>query len=117
MEEDKFSMDSENKKFSISEYKREVVKDDIIKMKKMMVIKPWEYIPVIGVIIYIIRFQYAVQGIDRGLLRKKIWKWHVIVTLVGLLYISAALMLLTPYLTYFIIKKSITETEQEMERD
>ena len=117
MQNDKLPTDIEDKIFSLEKYKIAVVKDDIKKLKKMMVIKSWEHIPVIGAIGYTIRFQYAVQGIDRGLLRKKIWKWHVIVTIIGLLYITAALMLLTPWITYYIIQKSIVDTEQEMERD
>ena len=107
----------EDTNFSITQYKKDIVKDDIKKLKKMMVIKSWEHIPIIGGLSYAVRFQYAVQGIDRGLLRKKIWKWNTIVLLCGLVYITGVIFLLTPWLTHFIIQKAITETENQMIND
>ena len=110
-------MTKDNTKISFSEYKIKATQADVASMKAHMKPKAWENIPVIGAIIYIIRMQYRIMGIDRGPLRQQIWKWNLIFVLAMLLYIHVAVMILTPWLLYAQLEVAINQTENMIKKN
>lgn len=102
--------------FDFTEYKKEVVHDDIKKIQEFIATKKkiW-FVPLIGMCVYLYDFTQALASIDRGILRQNInkaslkWLWLDI----PFLYTIPIIILFNymPWRTRAIMRKAIELTK------
>ncbi len=100
------------KEFTYDEYKIKAIKEDVKRLESHL--KPFwfENVPLIGSIFYVKRIQYHIRDIDRGLLRKNLAKYAIIwFPLIIITYF------ITPWFNYYVSKKAIKKTKEELIND
>lgn len=102
---------SNNKGVSFEEYKLRTTLEDIEKLEENCKIKKWEFIPIVGAFAYMMRSNFAIYGTDRGVIREIFFKQQFIFICIGLFYVTALILLITPLLQRMIMRKTIVKTK------
>lgn len=106
-----------DKNMSFEEYKLRSTAEDIEKLTSSSKIKGWEYIPLIGAFAYMMRSNLAIYSVNRGILREIFFKQQFIFMCVGLFYISALLLLISPIFQKWILGKTIIKAKDFLIND
>ena len=96
---------------------RRIINDDVKTFEKNCKMKWFEWIPVIGAYIYILRMTYYINGINRGALRKNIFLCQIVYVLATLVYPGIYILLLFPVVYFYILKFAIKRTKQQLVSD
>lgn len=95
-------------------YKKKIVEEDVETLEQQYNLHWYEWIPIIGAFIYLLRMSIVLSGINRGSLRKNITKYHIYF-IFGTIFIWHYLTLVFGWCLYIIIKKGIVATKKELE--
>lgn len=80
---------------AFKEYKQKVNRDDLNKVNEFKPIKAIYFIPLIGWCIYLFKWGYLWESLDRGFVRKTIWKYQLI-------YMWAYLFIFSFFCVFFV---------------
>lgn len=102
-----------NNKEIFEQFKKDIVIDDVDKLKQTYKIRVYEWIPIIGAILYLLRMAINIAGINRGLLRKNITYFHILFVFCTI-FIWHYLMIFLPIFYYIILNLSISKTINDL---